>query len=346
MQPSFASLLSMALIHTLLSLLLLVSALASPSIAAGDSSFPATGQRKCWNSAGAKVACAGTGHDGQHRAGAAMLLRDNSDGTIADLNTGLVWEKMSRDGGIHDRSTLLTWDQALAKVAALNTPPCFAGHCNWRLPNVKELHSTVDFDRAGLALSKLFLKSCQPGCTVATCSCSPAPASASGFWSSTTDAEATTQAWQLHHGSGATKAVAKSSTGYARAVASPECTKATLTVSVAFAGGDAVAGVTVDVDYPELQATIPGFGGSVTGISNLTGVGGGIFSSGDDDSIVSVGLVSLGQAIPAGPFAAIAMDCVAGTRAPFRHEFACTAVASNAVGADVATTCSLAIAYE
>jgi hypothetical protein len=31
----------------------------------------------------------------------------------------------------------------------LNTPPCVAGHCDWRIPNVRELQSVVDSCRWG-----------------------------------------------------------------------------------------------------------------------------------------------------------------------------------------------------
>ena len=74
------------------------------------------------------VACAGTGHDGEIQAGATLAYVDNDDGTITDLNTGLMWEKKSDDGTIHDPDTTYTWDDAFAvHVAGLNTAS-FAGH--------------------------------------------------------------------------------------------------------------------------------------------------------------------------------------------------------------------------
>src|SRR4030095_7206521 len=44
--------------------------------------FPATGQTIGWNSSGVVIPCAGTGHDGELRAGAPLAYVDNGDGTI------------------------------------------------------------------------------------------------------------------------------------------------------------------------------------------------------------------------------------------------------------------------
>src|SRR4030095_1336400 len=65
--------------------------------------FPATGQTTCWDSSGVVIPCAGTGHDGDIQAGATLAYTDNGDGTITDNNTGVMWEKLSDDGSIHDQ---------------------------------------------------------------------------------------------------------------------------------------------------------------------------------------------------------------------------------------------------
>lgn len=65
---------------------------------------------------------------------------DNGDGTISDLNTGLMW--MQNDSGTtHD------WDGALNYCESLSA----SGYDDWRLPNAKELHSIVDYTRAPTA---------------------------------------------------------------------------------------------------------------------------------------------------------------------------------------------------
>ncbi len=62
---------------------------------------------------------------------------DNGDGTISDLATGLMWQ-MSDDGQTRD------WQSALAYSEDLT----IAGYDDWRLPNVKELQSIVDYSRS------------------------------------------------------------------------------------------------------------------------------------------------------------------------------------------------------
>ena len=157
----------------------------APCLAGGSCAtlglFPATGQMTCWDSAGFEISCAGTGHDGEVQAGATLAYVDNGNGTITDANTGLMWEKLSDDGSIHDQDTNYTWDNAFAvHVAGLNTAT-FAGHNDWRMPNYKELVSILNLENVGPALSSAFNTGCAPACTVLTCSCPGA-----GKWSSTT----------------------------------------------------------------------------------------------------------------------------------------------------------------
>lgn len=60
---------------------------------------------------------------------------DNNDSTITDENTGLMWAKQ-------DSGDSLQWVDAL--IYAENST--LAGYSDWRLPNVKELQSIVDYD--------------------------------------------------------------------------------------------------------------------------------------------------------------------------------------------------------
>ncbi len=65
---------------------------------------------------------------------------DNKNNTITDQATGLMWSK-------NDSATALNWQEALAWVQAQNKVN-YLGHNDWRLPNIKELHSIVDYGRS------------------------------------------------------------------------------------------------------------------------------------------------------------------------------------------------------
>lgn len=130
------------------------------------------------------------------------------------------------------------------------------------------------------------------------------------------------------------------------------CSKAIVTVTTSFAapgGGDKVSGVTTAIDYPQAKVSIPGVGGGsdvLARVANLSGVTGGLFSVGDNDSVLNVGLVSLATPIPAGNFARATFDCVAGQPAPALGDFACTADVSSFFGNTIPGTCQLSIVLE
>ena len=122
---------------------------------------------------------------------------DNGDGTISDVLTGLMWEKKddNNTGGIHDKDNTYTWitnDFGLGTaytvlLPGLNAGSGFAGHTDWRIPEVNrdggafELDSLIDLTRFPTIFSE-FDTLCTPGCSVTTCSCTVA----SVYWSSTT----------------------------------------------------------------------------------------------------------------------------------------------------------------
>jgi len=73
-------------------------------------------------------------------------FHDNGDGTVTDRATGLIWTQMDsghlKAGKKADGT--LTWPEALQWAEALTV----AGHDDWRLPNVKELQSLLDYTRS------------------------------------------------------------------------------------------------------------------------------------------------------------------------------------------------------
>ncbi|MGH2670883.1 MAG: DUF1566 domain-containing protein, partial [bacterium] len=112
---------------------------------------------------------------------------------------------------------MATWQNAFAvHVAGLNTEPCFAEQCDWRLPNIKELHSIVKYQMSSPAVSDEFNTNCMPGVNVLTGSCTVG----AHYWSSTTNESSTpaTGAWIVVFGSGSVDARFKSNEFHARAV--------------------------------------------------------------------------------------------------------------------------------
>jgi hypothetical protein len=156
-----------------------------------------TGQTQCDLGAGTVGGCPGSpsGQDGAVVKGLTRSYTDNGDGTITDNLTGLMWEKLSRDWpSIHDYNNVYTWYTAFTtKIATLNGGGGFAGHTDWRLPNVNELQSIVNYGASWPAVDAAFNTSCDASCTVTTCSCTQS----SGYWSSTTYQSGPGYAWAV-----------------------------------------------------------------------------------------------------------------------------------------------------
>jgi hypothetical protein len=150
--------------------------------------------------------------DGAVTAGRALSFVDNGDGTITDLNTGLMWEKKDRAGGLHFVANSYHWSGNGAQTTiwdwldAVNSEngTGFAGYDDWRIPNVRELASLIDYGRQeqpndppNPAIDALFDAGCSPAvfCTVATCSCTNRN---TAHWSSTSVAGAPSAAWAVH----------------------------------------------------------------------------------------------------------------------------------------------------
>jgi len=173
-----------------------------------------TGQLTCYSATGTPIACAGTGQDGDLQKGLPRVYVDNGDGTMTDTRTGLMWEKLSDDGSIHDWNIPYTWINAInTKIATLNSAS-FAGHNDWRLPNVNELQSLVSYGGLNPAINPAFYSSCSPGCTVTTCSCT----SSLLYWTSTTYRDDPTSAWIVDFYLGIVTSSGKFFNEYVRAV--------------------------------------------------------------------------------------------------------------------------------
>jgi hypothetical protein len=183
--------------------------------------------------ASGQITAFGPGSDGDVRAGAPLTYTDNGDGTVTDGNTGLIWEKKDRAGGIHDVDKRVSWGTTAEPfsmngtivtdfLATLNTPPCFAGNCAWRIPNIRELQSLVDYEivpASGPVVDAAFNTNCVADCAAdgsgdPRCSCSAAFV----YWSSTTGRGVPMNAWVVDFDSGLVAFFLKSFAGAVRAV--------------------------------------------------------------------------------------------------------------------------------
>jgi hypothetical protein len=145
----------------------------------------------------------------------APSFTDNGDGTITDDNTGLMWAAKDDAGGIHDNDQTYTWANAVAiHIATLNTVPCFAGHCDWRLPDVRELQSIVSYQVAFPAAPAAFNTDCVASCTLPACSCT----SQGNHWSSTSFAADGAFAWVVNFTAGVVTTDGKGAQARVRAV--------------------------------------------------------------------------------------------------------------------------------
>jgi hypothetical protein len=104
-----------------------------------------TGQTTCYDDAsGTVISCTGTGQDGDLQIGVASpspRFIDLGDGTVTDRLTGLMWAK---DANFNNGT--MTWSEAIdyANNLSLGTS-CGTPRTDWRLPNIKELQSLIDY---------------------------------------------------------------------------------------------------------------------------------------------------------------------------------------------------------
>ena len=160
---------------------------------AAPSDLPKTGQTTCYDAAGAVIACANTGQDGDLKKGVTWPSpRFTVDGTgdcVTDNLTGLMWVK-------NPDSTLRNW--ASAMTYANNLTLC--GYDDWRLPNVNELESLLNAEQANTAtwLNTQGFSNVQ----------------ADYYWSSSTYAGDTAYAWVVDMWSGSVGGYNKTNTYY------------------------------------------------------------------------------------------------------------------------------------
>jgi hypothetical protein len=168
-----------------------------------------TGQTACYNALGTEIDCSGSGQDGEYQKGCAPAAEpdlgadfdgynrtsfpcsagftDNGNGTVTDNLTGLIWLKNANYNSTGGGTGTATWADALSFCNSLQAGQCgltdgsSAG--DWRLPNINELRSLFDPSRPAP-----YLPDGAPFTGVQS----------SYYWSSTTYANGTSDAWIIH----------------------------------------------------------------------------------------------------------------------------------------------------
>lgn len=115
---------------------------------------------------------------------------DNGNGTVSDSATGLVWQKCTAVSGTTlgncNTGTLLTytWSNAISYCSNLT----LGGRDDWRLPNINELRSIVEYWGASPSINTIVFPN------------TPNTNGSSFFWSSSTLAFGTKPAWLFNYG--------------------------------------------------------------------------------------------------------------------------------------------------
>ena len=165
-------------------------------VRSGLSSFvyvlPRTGQTLCYESTGAITTCNGSGQDGETLKGAvwnSTRFTNLANGTIQDNLTDLIWSKDANAPGPDScaPATTKNWQNSLDYIKCLNTNS-YLGFGDWRLPNQNELSSLVNYAQLNQAawLTGLGFTGVQ----------------AAFYWSSSTSADSTSDAWGVDMGDG------------------------------------------------------------------------------------------------------------------------------------------------
>lgn len=113
---------------------------------AAPADVPKTGQTTSYD----------TGDDGDIKRGVSWpnpRFTDNGNDTVTDNLTSLMWTRDAKAPGpvVCAPGVTKTWQNALNYVACLNTNS-YLGYTDWRLPNINELESLIDVERADPAL--------------------------------------------------------------------------------------------------------------------------------------------------------------------------------------------------
>ena len=197
------------------------------------------------------------GDDGDIGAGAALRYVDNGDGTITDLNTGLMWEKKvvlnsTRDAtNLNDADNCYPWQGkcSTAETACGTDADClpaetckvgdcqlddpngvtifgwvaalnaaaFAGYTDWRIPHVKELQGVADYGASSPTIDAAFHGASCGGACTDLTDPQCSCTASDEYWSSTS-VVGNEDAWKVKFEKGKVETSSKESKLFVRAV--------------------------------------------------------------------------------------------------------------------------------
>jgi hypothetical protein len=120
----------------------------------------------------------------------------NNSSVTVDNRTGLVWMTDGNKGG------LMTWSAAITWCNNLNSGGGYGGYTGWRMPNVKELMSIVNFSTSTACMDAAYFRNTQT----------------TDYWTSTTYKPGTTNAWVVTCSDGGASYSLKTGSNYVRPV--------------------------------------------------------------------------------------------------------------------------------
>ncbi len=190
---------------------------------------------------------------------------DNEDGTVTDNLTGLQWQKATLDIDNDGSPDELNWQDSLEAVENLN----LAGKNDWRLPNINELRSLVDYSQYNPSIAPMFAET-----TVS-----------SNYWSSSTGVRSPNGVWIVGFDFGGNGSGSGDKLGneYVRAVRdnAEECVNTgILPPSISQEGSDFLVSVTLTEDLPVGYYVAINFDDQQGGWLNQTDAGGHVITTG------------------------------------------------------------------
>jgi len=129
------------------------------------------------------------------QAGDPRFVRDATTQIVTDTQTNLQWQDDNAT-----KTTSLVWQSAIGYCEALDTT-AVGGYDDWRLPNFNELYYIADRSIYSPALSSVFVN-----------------VISSGYWTATTDASDTSNAWIVDFNAGYDYGGDKGASSYVRCV--------------------------------------------------------------------------------------------------------------------------------